>query len=229
MSSKARRVRVAEVHRFPWRHRSTSAATAAATATALAAILPDEPVVPVATIAIADATERMAAVERDAFARGYEQGGRAVADATAAQTDAMLTRMGETVEELITLRRRLAPRMEREVVELALAIAARVVRRAITMDRELVVAIARVALERIGDRQPVTVRLNPEDHAYTLTRSSEPWAGDGVTVVADPDVPRGGCRIESPFGSIDTGIDAQLGEIARGLLPDVDDSGLSRE
>jgi flagellar assembly protein FliH len=36
--------------------------------------------------------------------------------------------------------------------------------------------------------------------------------------VADPIVGRGGCRIESEFGLIDAGIDAQIQEIARALL-----------
>lgn len=214
MSSKARRVRVAEVHRFPWRPRAAAQAVAA-----------EEPLSAVDVPPAHSTDEHIVAIEREAYARGVEQGQRAAAEANRKGADAMLTRVGETIAELESLRRRLLPRMEQEVIELALAIARRIVRREISIDRELVLALARVALERVGDRQSTTVRLNPDDFTFAVTNHGEHWIGDGVTVVSDPDVPRGGCRIESPYGSIDTGIEAQIGEIARGILPDADDWG----
>jgi flagellar biosynthesis/type III secretory pathway protein FliH len=39
-------------------------------------------------------------------------------------------------------------------------------------------------------------------------------------VTADPRVPRGGCKVESEYGDIDAGVDAQIQEIARALLGD---------
>jgi flagellar assembly protein FliH len=180
---------------------------------------------PIEAGAIVRPDPEFAGVEREAYARGYEQGSRAATESSRVRTDAMLVRLGETMTELESLRRRLLPRIEREVIDLALAIAARIVRREISIDRELVLALARVALERVGDRHSTTVRLNPEDFAFAVTNHGEQWIGDGVTAVADPDIPRGGCRIESPFGSIDTGIEAQLSEIARGILPDADEWG----
>ena len=36
--------------------------------------------------------------------------------------------------------------------------------------------------------------------------------------IADPRVEPGGCRVESSFGEIDAGINAQLAEISRALL-----------
>ena len=44
--------------------------------------------------------------------------------------------------------------------------------------------------------------------------------GGQVTIAADPRVPRGGCRVESEFGDIDAGVDAQIQEMARALLGD---------
>ena len=39
-----------------------------------------------------------------------------------------------------------------------------------------------------------------------------------VGLVPDASVERGGCRVESSFGEIDAGLDAQLAEISRVLL-----------
>jgi flagellar assembly protein FliH len=211
MSSKAHRV-MGEVHKFPWRPRG--------------AAVPAEPSKP-AAVAAADvgatlAANDKAAIERDAFARGYEQGERAAADAARVQTEAVLSRVAETLKELSGLRRAILRDAERDMVQLSLAIAQRVVRREVFVDREVVVAIARVALERLGEKQGVTVRLHPDDHAYALARHGAQWAGEGIAVIADADVPAGGCRVTSPGGTIDTGIDAQFAELARGMLPEAD-------
>lgn len=238
MSSKARRVRTAQVHSFPWRPRTAvpgaealpgSPPIVAASAPAVAHVQPHEPAVPHAPVvphapiehaSEGDARAHFEALEREAFARGHEIGERAAGDATRARVEAMLTRLGDTMEELATLRRRILLRTEREMVELALALAGRIVRRDVAIDREIVVAIARVAIERLGERHGVTVRLNPQDFAFAVSHHGEHWAGGGVTALADPEIPSGGCRVESPFGSIDAGIEAQLAELARGILPE---------
>jgi flagellar assembly protein FliH len=210
MSSKARRV-MGEVHRFPWRPRAAA---------------PPEPVKDASPIgAEVGATllaNDKAALEREAFARGYAQGERAAADAARVQIEAVLDRVAETLQELGGLRRAILRDAERDMVQLSLAIAQRVVRREVFIDREVVVAIARVALERLGEKQGVTVRMHPDDHAYALARHGAQWVGEGIAVIADADVPAGGCRVTSPGGTIDAGIDAQFAELARGMLPEGD-------
>ena len=68
-----------------------------------------------------------------------------------------------------------------------------------------------------GERAVAVVRLNPLDYA-TLSPVKSDEAGT-INLVADPAVPRGGCRIESACGEIDAGIDAQIAELSRELLP----------
>ncbi len=157
-----------------------------------------------------------AELERDAFMKGYAQGERAGAEAAARRGDATLRRLAQTVEELAGLRAELIQKTERQVVELALAIAGRVLRREVTIDRELLIAMARVALERLGENTSATIRLNPDDYAFIGAKAQ---AGDSslVRVVADPLVSTGGCLVQSDFGLIDAGIDAQLGEMAAAL------------
>ncbi len=157
-----------------------------------------------------------AEIEREAFSKGYAQGERAGADAAAHRSEAVLRRLAQTIDELAGLRAELLQKTERQVVELALAIAGRVLRRELSIDRELLVAMARVALERLGENTSATIRLNPEDYAVIGTQTH---LGDSavVRVVSDPLVSSGGCLVQSDFGLIDAGIDAQLGEMASAL------------
>lgn len=161
---------------------------------------------------------RLAALEREAFAKGYEQGERAGAEAGAKRADAMLRRLAQTLEELGELRRVMIRQTERQMVQLALAIARRIVRREVAHDQELTLMMARVALERLGDSTSVTIRLHPDDYAATVGGEGAPWSGSHVAVVADGSLNKGGCMVESDFGFVDASVDAQFHEIARGLL-----------
>jgi flagellar assembly protein FliH len=174
-----------------------------------------------------DPRVQLAALERDAFAHGYASGERAGTEAGSRRAEGMLRRMAQTVEELERLKTSLVHQTERQVVQLALAIARRVILREVTLDPDLVGAITHVALERLGDASPATIRLNPEDYSAVSAHRGEHWAGTNVSVVPDPALPRGGCLVESAFGVVDASVDAQLGELATALLGDA--AGPGRE
>lgn len=168
-------------------------------------------------IAIA-AQAQLAALEREAFAKGYEQGERSGIEAANKRGEAMLRRLAETLTELTTLRAQMIHQTERQIVELALAVARRIVHREIALDHDLLIAIARVALERLGESAQVTIRLHPEEfQAISASRVAE-FAGTNVKIAPDARVGRGGCRVESEMGMLEAGVDAQIHEIARALL-----------
>lgn len=162
----------------------------------------------------------LAAVEREAFARGFAQGEVAGAEAAANRGEAMLRRLTQTLEEIAEMRAQIVRDTEQQLVRLAVAIARRIVQREMTMDPDLLRAIARVAMDRLGETTGVTVRLNPDDHAAIAAGRDSAWGGGHVTVVADARLPRGGCRLESDGGTVDASVDAQLEEITKRLLTD---------
>jgi flagellar assembly protein FliH len=132
----------------------------------------------------------------------------------------MLRRLAATLDELTTLRQTMIQQSERQLVELSLAIARRILRREVTLDGDLIIAMAHVALERLGDAGSATIRLNPEDYAHTVQRHGEEWAGNRVRVIADSAVGRGGCQVESEFGYVDAGVEAQFDQVMRALVGD---------
>jgi flagellar assembly protein FliH len=173
-----------------------------------------------AASATAQADGQLAALERDAFAQGFAQGERAGAEAAAVQAEAMLRRMAQAIDEIAGLRHRIARDTEQQMVQLALTVARRIIQREVSIDRELVMAIARVAIDRVGEAARVTVRLNPDDYAVIVAANHQGWPGGHVTLIADTRLPRGGCRVESELGNIDAGIEAQLQEMTQALLQD---------
>lgn len=162
----------------------------------------------------------LAALERDAFTKGYAQGERAGLEAGGQRAEAMLRRLAATLEELGTLRDQMVRQTEQQLVELSLAIARRILHREASLDPELAGALAHVALERLGPSSPAVVRLHPDDYSTVTNHQADLWNGRAVKVVPDPAVARGGCLVESDFGYIDASVDAQLDEVARAMLGD---------
>src|SRR6185312_5897459 len=111
---------------------------------------------------------RLAAIEREAFAEGFAQGERAGAEASAVQADAMLRRLARALEDIATLRTQIARDTEQQMVELALTVAHRIIQREVAVDPQLMMAIARVALDRVAEAAQITLRLSTDDHAAII-------------------------------------------------------------
>lgn len=157
---------------------------------------------------------------QDAFAQGYAQGERAGIELAARQLQAVHGRLGQTIDQLLSLREELTYRTERQVVDLAMAIAARILHREVSLDRELLLVMARLALDRMGDGTTATIRLHPDDEA-AARGSRDSWPGGSVSIVADAAVKPGGCLVQTEHGQIEVGVDAQLKELASAILGDM--------
>ena len=162
---------------------------------------------------------QLAAVDRDAFARGFAEGETAAAAAAAQQGEGLLRQLAAALQDAVTARTDMIRRTERQMVELALTLAQRIVQREIAADQSVLLAMARSAIDKLGEETRVTVRLNPEDYE-AIGGERMPQLGTSVTVVADAKVERSGCRIDSENGTLDAGVDAQIQELGRGLLGD---------
>lgn len=214
MSSRARRVSVpGRAERFTWG--ATSADAEPETFFGGVGRLPVDVPSP------AGAAPDLAALEREAFTKGYAQGERAGAEASASRAEEMLRRLAQTLDDLQSLRGELIRRTEREVVELALAIAKKVLQREVTLDHDLMLAMARVALDRLADISTASIRLHPDDYAGVMRgRGPSAVSTHGVQIVADASVRRGGCVVQSEFGSVDIGIATQIDELTHALFGD---------
>lgn len=154
----------------------------------------------------------------DLFAKGFAEGQRAGAAAAQQETAALAKKLAATLDDLMRVRNEMIRHTEKQMVQLALAVARRVVHREVSLDAQVLVTMMRVALERVSDAARVTVRLHPADHESVVAALAGTPANDQVTLAADARVPRGGCRVESEYGDVDAGVDAQIQEIARALL-----------
>ncbi|MCX6625499.1 MAG: FliH/SctL family protein [Acidobacteria bacterium] len=158
-------------------------------------------------------------VRREEQARqlGAREGEQAGARAAAAELQPVIARLGRTIEELGSLRRRFRSEAEKDIIKLTLAIAKRVLHREINMDPEAMLGLIRVALEQIDLRELHRVRLHPVDAPAVERHIAAAGIPDRVQVVADPTLERGGAIFETTHGNLDASISTQLEEITRGF------------
>jgi flagellar biosynthesis/type III secretory pathway protein FliH len=163
-----------------------------------------------------------AAVEREAYARGYGAGEQAGSEAALARLEGLHRRFAQSLEDFAATRHRALHDAERQVVQLALAIARRVILHECTTHPEIVAAIAHAAIDRLGASDGLTLRMHPTDAAALSGVGLAVWPPRGTVVCEDPALERGGVIVESAGGTVDAGLAAQLDEIARVLLGDVE-------
>jgi flagellar assembly protein FliH len=110
---------------------------------------------------------------------------------------------------------------ETSAVDLAAAIAARLVRGELTRRPEITLAWVREALELVAGGGEFAIHLNRQDHAV-LARQIEQLAAAmhptaTVRLVPDETVSPGGCRVATEFGSVDMQLESQLERIKQEL------------
>jgi flagellar assembly protein FliH len=109
-------------------------------------------------------------------------------------------------------------RVEAEVVQLALAIAAKILHREAQVDPMLVAALVRMTIEKMREGSSVTVRVG----AGRAKRWKEYFAGQAsvahVAVIEDADLNDQDCVLETELGSANFGLDTQLKEVEQGFF-----------
>ena len=125
-----------------------------------------------------------------------------------------LTSLQEVLQQLYNIRKETHQKIEKEVVNLALTIARKVICHEVTIDREIVMCVAREALAKIEDPGEIKIKMSPSDLQFikeTQTQLSKMLQNiDNVTLEAAENIQSGGCIIETDFGEIDARIEKQL-------------------
>jgi flagellar assembly protein FliH len=171
--------------------------------------------------------KRLAEETRKSFEAGRERGHqdgrqaeRAAQAAVQKVAEERRVRQGaELVESFVRERDRYLHEVEHEVVKLALAVAARILRREAQMDPLLLTGAVRVALGQLSDSTEVRLRVPPDELLlWTDAIALIPNLALKPSIAAGEGMRLGDCVLETSLGSVDLGIRSQLGEIERGFF-----------
>lgn len=108
-------------------------------------------------------------------------------------------------------------RVEAEVVQLALAIAGKILHREAQVDPMLIAALVRIAIEQMREGSNVTVRVSPAQ-AQNWKRYFAGISMAHVEVAGDAQLSDQDCILDTELGSANFGLDAQLKEVEQGFF-----------
>ncbi len=161
-------------------------------------------------------------LQREAHASGVETGrtqGRAEVQGPA---DAEIQRALDIVAQVEQLRIKSATQAESDIVELALAMARKVIHREASLDPDIVVAQVREIISSIAENGLIRVLVHPGDVEH-LQPFRPSFAGvDGkpvqLSIESDETIQPGGCIIESSQYFINATIEKQLEAIWQEMI-----------
>jgi len=185
----------------------------------------------------AEAIVAAAAAERDAVleqarAQGWEagraEGFAAGAAQVRAEAEARLAALDQLVAELTRARDEAAARYEEDIVELALAVAARLVRKESSLGSETVRQLLREVLPRLNGVREITISVHPDDLAVLQDDLHALAARAGRAQVrweADPAVTRGGVFVQTDRGGVDATVETRVTRLVESLLEGIGHGG----
>jgi len=172
------------------------------------------------TVAEIEAIERHA--HEEAFASGRAAGlaaARTETEHALAQLQSQVARLEGTIELLARPLQQMNEEVEQQLLSLALTIARQLVRRELKADPAQVIAIIRETVAMLpAAARDVRVHLHPDDAAVVRERLASPAADRAWTMVEDPVMSRGGCKVTTDTALIDARIETRLHEVISALL-----------
>ncbi len=153
----------------------------------------------------------------EAFAKGRAEG--------LAAGEEELRQRGERYDELLRALcepfDRLDESIEKQLVELATALVRQLFRREIRLDPTHIIGVVREAIQKLPiASRSVQVHLHPDDAAL-VRESLAPAEGEPAwTIVEDPLIARGGCKVTTESSQIDATAEARLNAVISAALGD---------
>ena len=182
---------------------------------------------------------REAAVEADRLktkaaeegtAEGHATGLRQGLDAAKQQMAAQLQQTCDQCNAMVATAeqeaRQILQEAEPKIIEMVMAISRKVITDEVETRPTVVLELVRGALARVRDQNQIIIHVSPDDYEFIMqsrrTLQAVVGAEQTLTVTADAVLGKGGCLIETSFGTVEAGIDTQLDSIHRvlqGMLP----------
>jgi flagellar assembly protein FliH len=171
--------------------------------------------------------EQLEQIQQQAYKEGFELGKKegfefGHKEILAAGRQELLKRVDQLDSIISTLEaplKKLDDQLEREIVELIIATVRQLVRREVKTDPEQIIGVVREALSIL----PVTARnvrlvLQPEDatlvrEIYDVNEKEVGW-----TIVEDPVMERGGCKVLTDISQVDATLESRLTALVTQLL-----------
>ena len=171
---------------------------------------------------VAESRAKLDVQLKEGYDEGYRKGQEAGFREGNLEAQRLTDRLHTIIERMMDKRQEILAETEQQIVDLVLLMTRKIVKVISENQRNVVVSNVVQALRKVKGRGEVIIRVNLNDVAMTTQHIKDFLSAaeniKNITVVEDSTVDRGGCVIETDFGSIDAKIVSQLNEIEQRIL-----------
>jgi len=139
----------------------------------------------------------------------------------------LLQTINSLIQELSEFRTMMYPKVEKEMIEMITGLTKKILQHEINTNEDSVKQMILLAINSVIDKENMTIRIHPSDKAHAEAFSPELKnlfsEIKNITFEEHPGIEKGGCVIETNFGTIDAKVDqleSQIDKILK-LAPTV--------
>ncbi|MCK9362247.1 MAG: flagellar assembly protein FliH [Syntrophales bacterium] len=152
-------------------------------------------------------------VKKEAYEKGFAEGEKLrkkeLLDAVVA--------MSAAVKEIGTLKKKFYEENEKDVLQLALAVARKVIHTEVSASSDVVLSVLKDAVKEIANEKGLKVRLNPDDLRVIMELKNDLFqenaAFKNAVFEGDAGIKRGGVALETEHLEVDARLEKQLDKI----------------
>ena len=165
---------------------------------------------------VAMTVEKVGEIQRNAYEEGFASGENAGFAAGEQKALVLTDRLEKIIEELTAFKERLIRETEAQVVDLSVAIAAKILVGEINTKPELIISMVREGLNRLQRVGPITIRINPALYDLFIAKKPElTEIHEDITFDVNPNVPVAGPLVISQTQEMVTDIEAMIVNILK--------------
>ena len=161
-------------------------------------------------------------LKSSAYQEGYKEGNELGYSDGQNEVNRLVDRVHKIVESVMVRRDEILCETEQQIVELVLLMTRKVVKTISENQKTIVLSNILAALKKIRSRGTVTLRVNVDDIKLTTAHVDEFIKRienvNGINIIEDSTVDKGGCIVETDFGAIDARISSQLAELETKIM-----------
>ena len=174
------------------------------------------------------AKEKILAMEKEAYEKGFAQGEKNGLELGQKRIETMISQLHNVIQDIERQRTDLYQKYVREMVQLVLSIAKKVLHREVNIQEDTIAFTLQEAIKHVLDQKKVLVHLNPVDYQFVIShRERLPFAGPEmreINLVEDSAISRGSSLLETSFGDVDATLENQFDQIASLIWQEIEHS-----
>ncbi len=153
--------------------------------------------------------------EKEAHDKGHSEGFHKGEQDAKEEFQPCLESAEKIIQELSEFRKMMYSKVEREMIEMVISLVKKVIHFELSTRDDSIQEMIRLAVQSVLDKESMTIKINPADkeHAENFRPELQHLFGEikNISFEVNTGIERGGCIIETNFGTVDARMD-KLGE-----------------